>query len=125
MQRILGISFGILAFTATTLAADWPQFRGPHRDGISRETGLYREWPAEGPKVLWTTEVCQGYAAAAIHDGKVYFNTKRSFWILAAGKEKKVLHSDTNAGSEASPVAANGVLYAVLKGWLWALHKQP
>ncbi len=74
MQRILGISFGILALTATTLADDWPQFRGPNRDGISRETGLFREWPPEGPKVLWTTEVCQGYAAAAIHDGKVYFN---------------------------------------------------
>ena len=66
--------FGLLVLTASGFAEDWPQFRGPARDGISRETGLYRVWPAEGPKVLWTTEVCQGYSAAAIFNGKVYFN---------------------------------------------------
>lgn len=60
--------------TAAAAAENWPQFRGAHRDGISRETGLYREWPADGPKALWTTEVCQGYAAPAIFDGMVYFN---------------------------------------------------
>jgi outer membrane protein assembly factor BamB len=74
MQRILATLLGVAVLTATTLADDWPQFRGPNRDAISREAGLYRTWPAEGPKVLWTTEVCQGYAAAAICDGKVYFN---------------------------------------------------
>jgi outer membrane protein assembly factor BamB len=63
-----------LAPVARATAADWPQFRGPHRDGISSETGLLRAWPAEGPKVLWSTPVGQGYAAAAIVDGKVYFN---------------------------------------------------
>ena len=47
-------------------AANWPQFRGPARDGISRETGLLHKWPASGPKVLWTVPVAQGYAGAAI-----------------------------------------------------------
>jgi outer membrane protein assembly factor BamB len=60
--------------TSAVLADDWPQFRGPHRDNISRETGLLHKWPAGGPKVLWSTPVCQGYAAAAIHSGRVYFN---------------------------------------------------
>jgi outer membrane protein assembly factor BamB len=55
------------------LAGDWPQFRGPARDGVSTETGLLREWPAGGPEVVWSTEVGQGYSAAAIHGGKVYF----------------------------------------------------
>jgi len=55
-------------------AADWPQFRGPNRDGTSVETGLLRQWPESGPEVLWSTEVGQGYSAAAIHSGKVYFN---------------------------------------------------
>jgi outer membrane protein assembly factor BamB len=63
-----------LALAARSTAADWPQFRGPNRDGISGETGLLRAWPADGPKVLWSTPVGQGYASAAIHDGKVYFN---------------------------------------------------
>ena len=55
-------------------AADWPQFRGPDRDGISTETGLLRAWPAGGPKVLWSTKVGQGYAAAAIVGGRVYLD---------------------------------------------------
>ena len=62
-----------VALGARTRADDWPQFRGPNRDGISRETGLLHKWPAGGPKVLWTTDACQGYAAAAIHSGRVYF----------------------------------------------------
>ena len=55
-------------------AADWPQFRGPNRDGISTETGLLRSWPVGGPELLWSTEVGQGYSAAAIHSGRVFFS---------------------------------------------------
>jgi outer membrane protein assembly factor BamB len=58
---------------AVAVGEDWPQFRGAQRDDISRETGLLRKWPDGGPTVLWTTEVCQGYAAAAICGGRVYF----------------------------------------------------
>lgn len=74
MWRLLAAFCGSAILAATTLADDWPQFRGPHRDNISRERGLLRQWPAEGPTVLWSVEACQGYAAAAIHSGKVYFN---------------------------------------------------
>jgi outer membrane protein assembly factor BamB len=60
--------------TVTLAAADWPQWRGPNRDNQSAETGLYRTWPAGGPKVLWRTPVGDGYAGAAIRDGLVYVN---------------------------------------------------
>lgn len=85
-----------VACSATILcAADWPQFRGPARDGISKETGLLRQWPASGPKVLWTVPVTQGYAAAAIVAGRVYhhdYDEAKSEWgvfcrSLATGKE--------------------------------------
>src|SRR4051812_13530972 len=36
------------------LADDWPQFRGPERTGVSKETGLLKAWPKGGPKLLWT-----------------------------------------------------------------------
>ncbi|MGE5610764.1 MAG: PQQ-binding-like beta-propeller repeat protein, partial [Bacillota bacterium] len=52
--------------------ADWPQMRGPGRGEVSPETGLAREWPAGGPKVLWTIEVGVGFAGAAVRDGEVY-----------------------------------------------------
>ena len=35
-------------------ASDWPQFRGPNRDGKSLETGLLKQWPEDGPKLLHT-----------------------------------------------------------------------
>src|SRR5512134_3817382 len=60
---------------ATTLgAADWPQWRGPNRDNQSAETGLYRSWPAGGPKVLWKTSVGEGYAGVAIKGGRLFIN---------------------------------------------------
>lgn len=62
------------ALANPAVAEDWPQFRGPRRDNISLETGLLRKWPEGGPKVLWTTDACQGYASAAIVGGRVYFN---------------------------------------------------
>jgi outer membrane protein assembly factor BamB len=55
-------------------AGDWSQFRGPANNNISTEVGLFRTWPAQGPKVLWRTPVCEGYAGAAIRDGRVYIN---------------------------------------------------
>ncbi len=56
----------------TALAADWPQFRGPNRDGISRETGLLKSWPAGGPKVLWKTLVGEGYSHLVVSKGRLF-----------------------------------------------------
>lgn len=65
----------VLASAAVgAVADDWPQFRGPNRDGISAETGLLTQWPEEGPRVLWSRPMCEGYSAAAICQGRVYFN---------------------------------------------------
>ncbi len=69
--RLLAI---IVMVSIPVLAGDWPQFRGPSRDNISAETGLLKVWPANGPKILWRTPVCEGYAGAAIKDGRVYLN---------------------------------------------------
>ena len=74
-KRLCIVLFAVLITSAMAVsAADWPQFRGPDRDGTSSETGLLRQWPEGGPEVLWSTEVAQGYSAAAIHSGRVYFN---------------------------------------------------
>ncbi len=86
---------GFAAIPAISNAADWPQFRGPARDGISAETGLLRKWPASGPRVLWTVPVGQGYAGAAIVGGRVYhhdYDETKSEWgvyarSLANGKQ--------------------------------------
>lgn len=52
---------------------DWPQWRGPNRDGISLDQHLLKEWPAEGPKVIWQVEsVGVGYSSLAIAGGRIY-----------------------------------------------------
>ncbi len=54
-------------------ADDWPQFRGPNRDGRSAETGLLKKWPEGGPKLLWFVEgLGEGFSSMAVADGYVY-----------------------------------------------------
>ncbi len=53
--------------------SSWPSFRGPDRNGISTETtALADDWPDTGPPVLWSIELGEGHAGAAIHKGRVY-----------------------------------------------------
>ena len=86
-------TFGLVASMA--LAADWPQFQGPDRNGLSAETGLLHAFPAGGPKVLWTVKLGEGYGGPTIRDGKVYVldrqEDKREVlrcWDLVTGKEE-------------------------------------
>jgi outer membrane protein assembly factor BamB len=57
---------------AAARADDWPQWLGPQRDGVWRETGLLDKFPAGGPKVLWRVKVGGGYAGPAVAGGRVY-----------------------------------------------------
>jgi outer membrane protein assembly factor BamB len=43
----------LLACVSLARADDWPQWRGPARSGISKETGLLKQWPEKGPQLLW------------------------------------------------------------------------
>ena len=70
IRTILLIS--ILFTTSSVFASDWPQYLGPDRNAVSSEKGLIRSWPAEGPKVLWTIPLGEGFGGAAISEGKVY-----------------------------------------------------
>ena len=57
----------ILSKALPVFADNWPQWRGPQRDGISRETGLLGEWPKEGPNLLWRVEnIGRGYSTPAV-----------------------------------------------------------
>jgi outer membrane protein assembly factor BamB len=62
-------------------ADDWPQWLGPQRDGIWRETGILDRFPEGGPKVRWRAKVGAGYAGAAVVGDRVYILDR----ILAEG----------------------------------------
>lgn len=70
-SAIFGMSlvFGLLE---QSQAADWPQWRGPNRDGISEEKKWSTQWPASGPAKLWRAEIGVGYGSVAVANGKVY-----------------------------------------------------
>ena len=70
------IIVGLLALLSSNLsAADWPQWRGPNRDGISKETGLLKEWPQDGPKLIWQVkDLGGGYATPSVAGGRIYID---------------------------------------------------
>jgi outer membrane protein assembly factor BamB len=59
--------------TAAGRADDWPQWRGPARTGLSKETGLLKAWPKGGPKLLWQRkDAGGGYSTPAVVGDRVY-----------------------------------------------------
>ncbi len=62
----------LLLAAAVGRADDWPQWLGPKRDSVWRETGLMEKFPAGGPKVLWRAPVDGGFSGPAVADGRVY-----------------------------------------------------
>ena len=75
-------------------SADWPQWRGPNRDGISSETGLLAAWPPGGPPVAWKTNgLGQGYSSLAIAGGRIYTQGQR-------GNQEFILAIDVKTGKK-------------------------
>jgi len=59
-------------------ASDWPQWRGPARNGISQESGLLKQWPKEGPKLLWqANDIGDGYSTPSVVGTRIYLMSNR------------------------------------------------
>jgi outer membrane protein assembly factor BamB len=72
-RRTLALAaLAALALAPLAQADDWPQWMGPKRDNVWRETGVVEKFPEGGPKVLWRTPIRGGYAGPAVAGGKVY-----------------------------------------------------
>ncbi|HUV39877.1 MAG TPA: PQQ-binding-like beta-propeller repeat protein [Planctomycetota bacterium] len=73
MRNKLLLAAAVLAAAVCSPADDWPQFRGPNRDGKSAETGLLKQWPEGGPKLLWShDDVGQGFTHVTVAKGLIY-----------------------------------------------------
>jgi outer membrane protein assembly factor BamB len=82
----------VLALTAA--AADWPQWDGPNRDNVSKETGLLKHWPEGGPRLVWTFEqLGQGYSGPAVVGDRLYI-------LGSKDKAEHVFALDVNSGKE-------------------------
>ena len=72
LQRWLAGVWVLSASIAICQADDWPQWLGPQRDSVWRETGIVEQFPANGPAVKWRAPIAGGYAGPAVADGRVY-----------------------------------------------------
>ncbi|MBD3182317.1 PQQ-binding-like beta-propeller repeat protein [Candidatus Poribacteria bacterium] len=73
---IILISVFTLIFTGLVQADDWPEWRGPRRDAICKETGLLKEWPEGGPELLMTIEdLGKGFSSPSISKGVIYITS--------------------------------------------------
>lgn len=94
MNRRVWLSALLLVCTSLAHADDWPQFRGPDRTGISKETGLLKSWPKDGPPLVWSfKEAGLGFSSCAIVDGALYTLGTR-------GEDEVVLALDAKSGKE-------------------------
>jgi outer membrane protein assembly factor BamB len=83
-----------LSLSTIAVAADWPQWRGPNRDGKSEETGLLAQWPAGGPRLVWKAQgLGEGYSSIAVVGNRLYTQGQK-------GDGEFVLALDAATGKE-------------------------
>jgi len=127
--RVLLPAILLLALAQQALAqsaASWPQWRGPNRDGISKETGLLKQWPAEGPPLVWKASGAGGgYSSFSVANGKLYtmgLRGEREFVVafdVATGKEAwatphgSAFRNDRGDGPRGTPTVDGDRVYAL------------
>ncbi len=99
-NRALALTFLAIFLKASTAVlaqphasgSDWPGWRGRDRTGVSSETGLLKEWPEGGPKLVWkATGLGGGYATPSVAGGRVF--------LLGSKGDEEFLHAvDVNDG---------------------------
>jgi outer membrane protein assembly factor BamB len=106
------------------ITADWPHWRGPDNDNVSKETGLLKEWPAGGPKLAWDLDLEGGdtFASVAIVGERLYTmaNTrgKGGCVVCADLVTHKLLWAAKTTGNgpaNATPTVDDGLVYALSK----------
>jgi len=88
-------------------AADWPQWRGPERSGVSKETGLLKQWPSGGPKLLWQVDdLGDGYSTPVVVGNRIYFlsnNGMENEFVQARSTDDGKVIWTTRVGNVGNP----------------------
>ena len=120
----------LLLSAAWAWTEDWPQWRGQNRDGHSRETGLLKEWPKEGPKLIWQMkDVGSGYSTPSISSGRIFlmsnsgladefviaFDAKdgKKIWSVRIGKVGNPDQKPPFPEARSTPTVDGALLYAL------------
>ena len=128
-KTFIGLAILVLCLSAEITAqtgGNWPQWRGANRDGISKETGLLKQWPEDGPPLAWKAGGAgNGYSSFSILDGKMYtmglrddkeyviafdVATGKQLWATAHGV---AFRNDRGDGPRGTPTIDAGTLYSL------------
>jgi len=121
---------GLCFVTTAASAADWPQWRGPSRDGHSPEKGLLREWPQSGPKLAWKiTDAGSGYSTPAVAGDRLYLLSNdglenesvraysikdgKQLWASRLGQVGNPKQQPSFPAARSTPTIDGDVLYAL------------
>ncbi len=126
--------FAVALAPAPAMGADWPQYMGPDRDGVSAEDGLLAAWPEGGPSELWRKPLGPAFSGMAVAGGRLYSADSdgeldyavcldaasgEEIWRTAVGP---VWVNDFGNGPRSTPTVAGGAVYVVSgQGHLTAL----
>jgi outer membrane protein assembly factor BamB len=129
MRALAILVLAALAGAAASLeaqTADWPQWRGPMRTGISPETGLLREWPASGPARVWSAaNLGAGFGSIAVSGERVFVQGMlktqsvvtaltradgRMLWVRPVGRS---LDNYMGSGARGTPTVDGDRLYVL------------
>ena len=126
---VIAIALTIVVRAQAPAITDWPQWRGPERNGLSREVGLAREWPATGPPVLWTTTgLGAGYGTVAVAGNRVFVqslrNGRSTVHAINAADGKYIwsknlgpgVTNDRGSGPRGTPTVDGDRLYVLTEG---------
>jgi outer membrane protein assembly factor BamB len=126
MKSTLTVVAALVGGMVALHAADWPQWQGPDRTRISKETGLLKQWPSSGPAVVWTaTGLGSGYGSMAVAGDRVFVQGARGrnsvvlAFNRADGKEvwsKALGATETNdqgSGPRGTPTVDGDRLYVL------------
>jgi outer membrane protein assembly factor BamB len=123
---VLFLSAWCAASVSAQTPAEWPQWRGPNRDGISKETGLLKQWPESGPPLAWKAAGAgRGYSSLAVSKGRIYtmglrgdreyvvafdFKTGKEVWATPHGA---AFRNDRGDGPRGTPTVDGDRIYAL------------
>jgi outer membrane protein assembly factor BamB len=113
-----------------TSTADWPQWRGPNRDGISKESGLLKQWPKEGPKLLWQlNDIGDGFSGPSVVGTRIYLMSNRGLdnefvqalstedgkviWTTRVGKVGNPDQNPNYPSARSTPTVDGNLIYAL------------
>ena len=100
---------GATALAGSPGAFDWPQWQGPERNNVSKETGLMKQWPKTGPKLLWTyKQAGLGYSSPAVVGERMY--------LMGAWDGKEWLYALNVKNGEKVWATALGKLFVFFAG---------